>query len=130
MVRTRQEARADSSLARDECLVETGDRGLQGDPLVDTTYFMPAVSVQSRQRESSGLRDERGIFDGDGQGTQPPPTVAPVVTPAAPPPYPDPAYFAQLVRVVMIEMSGPLSSHQGYCGHFSLMGKEFEGIRL
>jgi len=29
---------------------------------------------------------------------------------AAPPLYPDPAYFAQLVRAVMIEMSGPLST--------------------
>jgi len=99
MVRTRQEARADSSPVRDERLVETGDRGLERDPLVDTTSFVPAGSVQSVQGESSGLRDERRIFDGDGQGTQPPPTVAPAVTPAAPPgeappPYPDPAYFA------------------------------------
>ena len=79
---------------------------------------MPAVSVQSGQGESSGLRDEQGVFDGDGQGTQPPPTVALAVAPVAPvaPPvaapllYPDLAYFAQLVRVVMTEMSGPLST--------------------
>jgi len=55
-----------------------------------------------------------GVFDEDGQGTQPPPTVAPTVAPtaapAAPPLYPDPAYFAQLVRAVMTEMSGPLST--------------------
>ena len=69
MVRTWQEARADSSPARDEWLVETGDRGLEGDPLVDTTSFVSAVSVQSGQGESSGLRDEQGVFDGDGQGT-------------------------------------------------------------
>jgi hypothetical protein len=60
---------------------------------------VPAVSVQSGQGESSGLRDEQGVFDGDGQGTQPPPTVALAVAPTAPPaiahpPYPDPAYFA------------------------------------
>ena len=111
MVRTRQEARADSSPARDELLVEIGDRGLEGDPLVDTTSFVPAVSVQSGRGESSGLRDERGVFDGDGQGTQPPPIVAPAAPPvAAPPLYPDPAYFAQLVRAVMTEMSGPLST--------------------
>jgi len=92
---------------RDERLVETGDRGLEGDPLVDTTSFVPAMSVQYGQGESSGLRDERGVFDGDGQGTQPPPAAPPV---AAPPLYPDPAYFAQLVRAVMTEMSGPLST--------------------
>ena len=115
MVRTRQEAIADSSPVRDEHLVETGDRGLERDPLVDTTSFVPAGSVQSGQGESSGLRDEPRRFDGDGQGTQPPPTVAPAVAPAAPPgvappPYPDPAYFAQLVRAVMTEMAGPLST--------------------
>jgi hypothetical protein len=115
MVRTRQEARADSSPARDEHLVETGDRGLEGDPLVDTTSFVPAVSVPSGRGESSGLRHKRGVFDEDGQGTQPPPTVAPAVAPttppvAAPPLYPDPAYFAQLVRAMMTEMSGPLST--------------------
>jgi hypothetical protein len=55
MVRTRQEARADSSPERDERLVETGVRGLEGDPLVDTTSFVPAVSVQYGQGESSGL---------------------------------------------------------------------------
>ena len=76
---------------------------------------MPAVSVQSGQGELSGLRDERGVFEGDGQGTQPPPTVAPTVAQAAPPVaapplYPDPAYFAQLVRAVMTEMLGPLST--------------------
>ena len=66
MVRTRQEARADSSPVRDERLVKTGDRGLERDPLVDIVSFMPAGSVQSGQGESSGLRDERRIFDGDG----------------------------------------------------------------
>jgi hypothetical protein len=66
MVRTRQEARADSSPVRDERLVETGDRGLERDPLVDIASFVPVGSVQSGQGESSGLRDERGIFDGDG----------------------------------------------------------------
>jgi len=60
MVRTRQEARADSSPARDERLVETGNIGLEGDPLVDTASFVPAVSVHFGQGESSGLRDERG----------------------------------------------------------------------
>jgi hypothetical protein len=66
MVRTRQEARADSSPVRDERLVETGDRGLERDPLVDIASFVPVGSVQFGQGESSGLRDERGIFDGDG----------------------------------------------------------------
>ena len=104
MVRTRQGARADLSPTRDGHLVKTGDRGLEGDPLVDTTSFVPAVSVRSRQGESSGLRDEwgmpwLGILNGEGQGTQPPPTVALAVAPTAPPaiahpPYPDPAYFA------------------------------------
>ena len=47
MICTRQEARADSSPARDERLVETRDRGLEGDPLVDTASFILAVSVQS-----------------------------------------------------------------------------------
>jgi len=60
MVRTRQEAKAGSSPARDERLVETGDRGLEGDPLVDTASFVPAVSVQSGRGESSRLQDERG----------------------------------------------------------------------
>ena len=55
MVCTQQEARVDSSPARDERLVETGDRRLEGDPLVDTASFVPAVSVQSGQEESSGL---------------------------------------------------------------------------
>jgi len=55
MVCTWQKARADSSPERDERLVETGVRGLEGDPLVDTTSFMPAVSVQYGQGESSGL---------------------------------------------------------------------------
>ena len=55
MVCTQQEARVDSSPARDERLVETGDRRLEGDPLVDTTSFVPVVSVQSGQEESSGL---------------------------------------------------------------------------
>jgi len=73
------------------------------------------VPAQSGLGESSGLRDEQGVFDGDGQGTQPPPTVAPAVAPAAPPVaapplYPDLAYFAQLVCAVMTEMSGPLST--------------------
>jgi hypothetical protein len=76
---------------------------------------VPAVSVQSGQGESSGLRDEQGVFDGDGQGTQPPPTVALAVAPVAPPVaapllYPDLASLAQLVRVGMTEMSGPLST--------------------
>jgi len=56
-----------------------------------------------------------GAFDGDRQGTQPPPTVALAVAPAtppvvAPPLYPDPTYFAQLVHAVMTKMSGPLST--------------------
>ena len=84
MVCTQQEARVDSSPARDELLVETGDRRLEGDPLVDTASFVPAVSVQSGRGESSGLRDERGVFDGDGQGTRPLPIVAPTVAPVAP----------------------------------------------
>ena len=71
MVRTRQEARADSTPVRDERLVETGDRGLEGDPLVDTTSFVPAVSMQSGQGESSGLRDERGYLMEMGRGLSP-----------------------------------------------------------
>jgi hypothetical protein len=50
MVRTRQEARADSSPVRDECLVETGDRGLERDPLVDTTSFVPGVGAIRTRR--------------------------------------------------------------------------------
>ena len=69
MVRTRQEATTDSSPVRHERLVEPRDRGLERDTLVETTSFVPARSVQSRQGESSGLRDERRIFVGDGQGT-------------------------------------------------------------
>jgi len=46
MVCTRQEARADSSPVRDERLVETGDRGLERDPLVDTASFVPAGRCQ------------------------------------------------------------------------------------
>ena len=84
MVRTQQEAKAELSPVRDECLVEIGDRGLQGDPLVDTTFFVPALSVQFGQEESLGLRDDRRIFDGDGQGTRPPPIVAPTIAPVAP----------------------------------------------
>ena len=84
MVRTQQEAKAESSPVRDECLVETGDRGLEGDPLVDTTSFIPALSMQFGQGESLGLRDDQRIFDGDGQGTRPLPIVAPTVAPVAP----------------------------------------------
>ena len=133
MVHTRQEAKADSSPARDERLVETGDRGLEGDPLVDMTSFVPAVSMQSGQGESSGLRDERGVFDGDGQGTQPPPTVAPTSST----PYgststiPRSSLFCAVGSCSDDRDVGTIEYYsQGYCGQFSSMGKKFKGIRL
>jgi hypothetical protein len=45
MVSTRQGARSDSSPVRGGRQIVTEDKGLEGDPLLDTTSYVPAESV-------------------------------------------------------------------------------------